>query len=90
MKALLLDVKKSLMNLNAISRTALRIGFPICLAAFSACILLYMAAGQWGSYDTLVRWSGELAVCAHDSLTALIASALIGEIIIRAGLPPSK
>ena len=89
MKALWADMKKSLLNLNSISRTALRIGIPLCMAAFAASALLYFAAGQWGDYYTLTRCSGELAVCARDSLTALVASALIGEIIIRAGLPPT-
>ncbi len=91
MKALLTEMKNSLIHWNPISRTAVRVGLAVCMAAFSACVLLYLAAGSYpAEYYTLMRWCRELAICARDSLTAVVAAALIGEIIVRAGLPHSN
>lgn len=85
-----MEMKQSLRGWNPISRAAVRIGIPACALAFTACVLLYMAAGRLGDYYTLMRWCGDLAACARDSLTAILASAMIGEIIVRAAIPPSN
>lgn len=84
-----MEVKSSLRGWNPISRGAVRFGVPMCALAFAVCALLYVAAGRLGDYYTLLRWCGELATCARDSLTAVLASAMIGEIIVRAAIPPS-
>ncbi|MFR8011826.1 MAG: hypothetical protein ACLU8W_08745 [Clostridia bacterium] len=85
-----MEVKSSLRGWNPISRRAVRFGVPACALAFTACAMLYIAAGRIGDYYTLLRWCGELATCARDSLTAILASAMIGEIIARAAIPPSN
>lgn len=90
MKALLSEVKSSLRGWNPISRNTVRFGVMACAFAFTACALLYMAAGRVGDYYMLMRWCRELAVCARDSLTAVLASAMIGEIIVRAAIPHSN
>ena len=91
MRALLREMKNSLTHLNPISHTALYLGAGACALAFTACALLYMAAGAYpAEYYTLMRWCREPATCARDSLTAVAAAALIGEIIVRAGLPYSN
>lgn len=89
MRALLVEVKNSLCGWNPISRYTVRFGVMACAFAFTACALLYMAAGRVGDYAVLMRWCTEIAVCTRDSLTAVLASAAIGEIIVRAALPHS-
>lgn len=90
MKALLTEMKSSLRGWNPISRNVVRFGVMACALAFTVCALLYMAAGRVGEYDVLLRWCRELATCTRDSLTAVLASAMIGEIIVRAVIPPSN
>ncbi len=75
------DFKKSLKQMNKISKAYIKYGNILVFSAFSAFLFCCLGLGRFGNYDNLLFLRGEFFTLFRDMIAAVYAPAFIIEIL---------
>lgn len=90
MQKLLSELHETVHTMHRLPKLLLLYGGMLVLFLFAASAVTYLIAGRLGEYHALMILSGDLFVCAKDTLSAAIVPALLIEIVLRAGKADEK
>lgn len=81
MAALLDSIKKSIRQMNRISRVYIKYGNALVFSALCAFLFCCMIMGKIGNYDNLLYLRGELFILLRDMICAVYVPSILIEII---------